>query len=71
MICFPSGETKKLKSIFIDEKIPKSDRDKIPILCADGEIAAIIGGRVSEKYKITKETGRALAVEYGKYKSDD
>lgn len=71
MICFPGGETKKLKSIFIDEKIPKSDRDKIPILCADGEIAAIIGGRVSEKYKITKETGRALAVEYGKYKSDD
>lgn len=71
MVCFSDGGTKKIKNIFIDEKIVKADRDKIPLLCADGEIVAIIGGRVSEKYKITKETGRALAVEYGKYKSDD
>lgn len=71
MVCFSDGRTKKLKSIFIDSKVDRNDRDKIPLLCADNEIAAIIGSRVSEKYKVTKDTGRALAVEYGKYKSAD
>lgn len=71
MVCFADGGTKKIKSIFIDQKIPKGDRDKIPLLCADGEVVAVIGSRVSEKYKITKETRRALAVEYGKYKGND
>ena len=69
MVCFSDGRTKKLKSIFIDSKIEKSDRDKIPLLCTEDEIIAIIGNRVSEKYKITKNTERALAVEYGKDKS--
>lgn len=71
MVCFADGGTKKIKNIFIDQKIPKGDRDKIPLLCADGEVVAVIGSRVSEKYKITKETRRALAVEYGKYKGND
>lgn len=65
MVCFSDGREKKIKSIFIDSKIEKKDRDKIPLLCADGEIVAIIGNRVSEKYKVTKDTGRALAIEYG------
>lgn len=73
--CFDDGRTKKIKSIFIDYKIPQEDRKKIPLLCVcDGdkeEIAAIVGLRVSEKYKITKETGRSLAIEYRKCKSDD
>jgi len=69
MVCFSDGRTKKIKSIFIDAKIEKKDRDKIPLLCADNEVVAIIGSRVSEKYKVTKNTERALAVEYGKDKS--
>lgn len=63
---FSDGRTKKIKSIFIDDKIEKKDRNKIPLLCTEKEVIAIIGSRVSSKYKITKETGRALAVEYGK-----
>lgn len=71
MICFKDGKEKKLKKIFIDSKIERKDRDKIPLLCADGEIAAIIGSRVSEKYKVTNKTEEALLIEYGKNQSAD
>ena len=75
IVCFEDGREKKLKNIFIDYKIPKEARDKIPLLCViDGEkeeVAAIVGIRVSEKYKVTKETGRSLAIEYRKCKNND
>ena len=75
IVCFEDGREKKLKNIFIDYKIPKVARDKIPLLCVINgekeEIAAIVGIRVSEKYKVTKETGRSLAIEYRKRKSID
>ncbi len=65
MVCFADGRTKKIKSIFIDEKISKKDREKIPLLATGDEVIAIVGSRVSEKYKLTKDTERALVIEYG------
>ena len=66
IVWFSDGRTKKIKNVFIDEKIEKNDRDKIPLLCTGDEVVAIIGGRVSEKYKLTKASERALVIEYGK-----
>ena len=54
--------SKKLKDIFIDMKIPKEERDNIPILCFDEKIAWIIGIRTSEKYKLTNESKNILKV---------
>ncbi|MBE7031788.1 MAG: tRNA lysidine(34) synthetase TilS [Ruminococcaceae bacterium] len=65
IVWFPDGRTKKIKSVFIDEKIPKNDRNKIPLLCTGDEVVAIVGSRVSEKYKVTKDTERALVIKYG------
>ncbi|MBR5155087.1 MAG: tRNA lysidine(34) synthetase TilS [Clostridia bacterium] len=62
---FADGRTKKVKKIFIDEKIPQKDRDKIPLICTGDEVVAIVGNRVSEKYKLTKDSERALVIEYG------
>ena len=66
IVWFADGRSKKIKNVFIDEKIDKKDREKIPLLCIGDEVVAIIGGRVSEKYKLTKESERALVIEYGK-----
>ncbi|MGL4981200.1 MAG: tRNA lysidine(34) synthetase TilS [Fusobacteriaceae bacterium] len=41
---------KKLKDIFIDEKIPKDIRDSIPILSFKEEIFWIAGIKFSEKH---------------------
>ncbi|MBR5613767.1 MAG: tRNA lysidine(34) synthetase TilS [Clostridia bacterium] len=65
IVWFADGRTKKIKSVFIDEKIPKNDRDKIPLLCTGDEVVAIVGSRASEKYKVTKDTERALVIVYG------
>lgn len=54
--------TKKLKDIFIDMKIPKEEREHIPILCFDEKIAWIIGIKISEEYKVTKESEKILKV---------
>lgn len=54
--------SKKLKDLFIDLKIPKDKRDKIPLLCFGDEIVWVVGYRVSEGYKVTKETCNILEV---------
>lgn len=64
MVFFADGKAKKIKNILIDAKVPRQDRDRIPLLCTGSEVLAIVGGRVSVKYKVTKDTERILVVEY-------
>lgn len=59
---------KKLKDYYIDEKIPKDERDHIPLVEIDGEIVWIIGYRTSDKAKITSKTKTVLTIEYLKDK---
>ncbi len=64
MVFFKDGRTRKIKDYFIDKKIPIKERNEIPLLCADDEVVAIIGERVSEKFKISENTKRGLVVTY-------
>ena len=70
IVFFADGRTKKIKKIFIDDKIPQKDRNKIPLLATGDEIIAIAGSRVNEKYKITKDTERMLVIEYGTFSEE-
>lgn len=55
---------KKLKSYFINEKVPADCRDKI-ILAADGShIVWALGYRISEHYKVTDNTRRILEIRW-------
>lgn len=55
------GNTKKLKQLFIDEKIPKSTRDRLPLIADGSHIMWILGHRMSEAYKV--EDGTKLILE--------
>jgi tRNA(Ile)-lysidine synthase len=56
------GSKKKIKSFFIDEKIPREERD-YKLLVADGShIMWIIGSRISEGYKVNEETKVILEI---------
>ena len=46
------GGTKKLKSVFIDKKIPVRKRDYIPVLASGNEVYVIAGVEISEKVKV-------------------
>lgn len=48
--------TKKLKDIFIDKKIPQSERNRIPIFADDEKVVWIFGHMISEESKISEET---------------
>lgn len=54
---------KKLKEILINEKYPKSRRDIIPLLADGSHIIWILGGRISEAYKVTEHTKRIFVCE--------
>jgi tRNA(Ile)-lysidine synthase len=58
----PGG--KKLKSWFIDQKIPREKRSEIPILTdSSGDIIWVYGHQISEKVKIRPDTQNVLYLE--------
>ena len=54
--------SKKLKCLFIDLKIPVGKRDNIPLICFGDDIAWVVGYRISEKYKISKQSKNILEI---------
>jgi len=57
-----SGSRKKIKSLFIDDKIPREKRDLLPLLADGAHIIWVIGGRISEAYKVSEETKVILEI---------
>lgn len=54
---------KKLKSYFIDKKIPQEERNRIPLLSDGDHIIWVVGYRISEEYKVTELTRHILKIE--------
>ena len=63
----PAGQ-KKLKDIFIDDKIPRDQRDAIPLAAIAGsnEIFWIAGGRRSTLAPVTESSRDIISIEYVK-----
>ena len=66
--------TKKLKDFFMDRKIPREERDRIPLLVdrEDGKdhIIWVIGLQMSGDYRITESSGKILRIGV-KYKNQE
>jgi len=64
-IFYPVGMTgkKKLSDYFTDEKIPLSERYKIPLIVCDNEIAYIVGKRKDRRFV---QGNKAYAILIGK-----
>ena len=55
---------KKLKNYFIDEKVPASKRDEIPLLTDGKHVIWVVGMRISSHYKVSADTKRVLRICY-------
>ena len=55
---------KKVKSYFIDQKVPREERSLIPILTNDhDDIIWVYGERISDSFKVAENTKKALFIE--------
>ena len=63
-----SGHSKKLKSWFVNEKIPAGERAEISLLAKGNDILWIIGHRMSCAYQVSEQTEQILQIEISEYK---
>ena len=54
---------KSLKDYLINEKIPKEERDQVALLADGNHILWVVGKRISEYYKVSKDTTKILRVQ--------
>ncbi len=64
---YPLGAqgTQKLKNFFIDHKVPRFERPRVPLLISGEKIAWIVGYRIDDRVKITEKTRKVLKVTVG------
>jgi len=55
--------TKKVKSLFIDEKIPGKERERIPLLVDQESVLWIPGVKLSDRARVTNRTEKVLRAE--------
>lgn len=60
---YRDGRKKKISDFFTDIKLNREIRKKVPVLCTEEKVIAIIGIRVSEIYKAEKNS-KKLIVKY-------
>ena len=55
---------KKLQDFFVDAKVPREWRDRVPLLMSDGGIAWVVGYRIAEWAKVTDATQKVCRIEF-------
>ncbi len=55
---------KKLQDFMVDAKIPRTWRDRVPLVCSPQGILWVVGYRISEKVKVTEATKQLLALKF-------
>lgn len=61
-----AGGTQKVKSFFVNQKIPQERRGEIPLLAAEQQILWICGYRSDARYRVTEETKIILKIQMEK-----
>ncbi len=56
--------SKSIKDFMIDLKIPKAQRNSIPIVCSNEQIIWVVGYRIDERVKVTTSTKSYLSARF-------
>lgn len=64
-----AGHRKKLKEYFVEEKVPREQRDEMWLLTEGAHVLWIVGMRISADYKLEQNTRKVLEIQMsgGKY----
>lgn len=63
---FGFGKKKKLHDFFVDEKVPRDVRGRIPVVLSGDDIVWVAGYRADDRFKVTGKTERILKLEIKK-----
>jgi tRNA(Ile)-lysidine synthase len=63
------GKKRKLQDFFVDEKVPRDERDRVPLIVSGEDIVWVVGYRGDDRFKVTEESKKVLKLEVKKLKS--
>jgi tRNA(Ile)-lysidine synthase len=58
-----AGE-KKLQDFFVDARVPRAQRDAVPLVCGSPGIIWVVGHRIDERVRVTDSTRRVLRLRF-------
>ncbi len=59
---FGLGKRKKLQDFFVDAKVPRDQRDSVPIMISGEDIAWVVGYRMDDRFRVTPDSQRILKI---------
>ncbi len=58
------GGERKLQDVLVDAKVPKEERDAVPVVCAPWGVAWVVGHRMDERGALREGSRRALRLRF-------
>jgi tRNA(Ile)-lysidine synthase len=58
------SKTKKLQDFMVDSRIPRSWRDRVPLVCSPEQILWVVGWRIDDRAKVTENTKDILRLQF-------
>ncbi len=60
------AQPKKLQDFMVDAKIPRTWRDRVPLVCSPEQILWVVGWRIDHRAQVSPQTKRVLSLEFEK-----
>jgi tRNA(Ile)-lysidine synthase len=58
------SQTKKLQDFMVDSRIPRSWRDRVPLICSPEQVLWVVGWRIDDRAKVTENTRDILRLQF-------
>jgi len=65
------GGEKKLQDYLVDAKVPRDERDGVPLVCASWGIAWLVGHRIDERARVRESTRTVLHLKFRRHRTQD
>ncbi len=64
-------QAKKLQDFLVDEKVPREERDRIPLVATPDQIAWVVGYRIDDRFKVSADTRQILRLRFQRTEADE